>query len=706
MKKAAILVVILILLFPALDDYDSEPVESQSYPQTAFAQPEQSIPSILDAGVNKVAPDVQAELAGRADTEMITVIVAIRGQEVLADIDGRNPDERRQTVIRALQQNAERSQRAVRSLLAAKETQGLVEQVTPLWINNSLSVTASPKVIFELATRADVLHISPDRLDIVPAYQPPQPNVALVNAPSLWALGWEGQGVVVANMDSGVDANHPDLSTRWRGGSNSWFDPYGQHATPADLTGHGTQTMGVILGGDASGTTIGIAPQAQWIAVKIFKDDGSSTATAIHQGYQWVLDPDGNPATNDAPQVVNNSWAIATPGCNLDFQPDLQALRAAGIVPVFAAGNYGPAAGSSRSPANNPEALAVGAVNNSNLIYGLSSRGPSACGDGTAVFPDLVAPGVNILSSDLFSLYTTASGTSMAAPHVAGGLALLLSAFPNLTANQQEEALRQTAVDLGSAGPDNTFGNGRLDILAAYEWLDSGGGDPTPTPTATSTPTATPSATPPPDDLIFSDSFESGDFSSWTAVVDRDGDLMVSETAVLVGARGMAALIDDKRAMYLRDDSPQSEPRYRVGFYFDPNSLTMAGGNMHRLLAGRNATADIFNLDIRYRGGAYQIRGGLRTDAGTYAYTAWYALSDAPHAIELDWQAAAGPGSSDGYLSLWLDQTLQQTKGGIDNDTYRIEEVRLGPQSGLDSGTAGTELFDEFISRQGSPIWP
>ena len=210
-------------------------------------------------------------------------------------------------------------------------------------------------------------------------------------------MGYTGQGIVVASMDSGVDLTHPELSSRWRGGTNSWYDPFGQHpTTPFDTSGHGTWTMGVMVGGDSGGTSIGVAPGAQWIAVKIFNDQDASTATAIHLGYQWLLDPDNNPATADAPQVVNNSWAYGAPGCNLEFEPDFQSLRAAGILPVFAAGNGGPYTSSSYSPANNPSAFAVGSINNNDLIYSLSSRGPSNCGGTTDVFPDLVAPGVNI----------------------------------------------------------------------------------------------------------------------------------------------------------------------------------------------------------------------------------------------------------------------------------------------------------------------
>ena len=349
-----------------------------------------------------------------------------------------------------------------------------------------------------MAAQPDVLSVSPDAIDVVPVsaavpdLSNPQPNIALISAPALWSMGYTGQGVVVASLDSGVDLSHPELAVRWRGGSNSWFDPFGQHpTTPTDLSGHGTWTMGALVGGDASGTSVGVAPGAQWISVKIFNDQGSSTATAVHQGYQWLLDPDNNPATADAPQIVNNSWAFGVPGCNLEFEPDLQALRAAGILPVFAAGNYGSSPSTSTSPANNPSAFAVGAINNNGLIYSLSSRGPTDCGGSTGAFPEVVGPGVNINTTDLGGFYTTASGTSLSAPHIAGGLALLLSAYPNLTASQQESALISSAVDLGAVGPDNTYGFGRVDLYAAFQWLAN---PPVPTDTPTLEPTATETA--------------------------------------------------------------------------------------------------------------------------------------------------------------------------------------------------------------------
>src|SRR5262245_17403837 len=225
--------------------------------------------------------------------------------------------------------------------------------------------------------------------------------------------------------------------------------------------------MGVMVGGDSGGSSVGVAPDATWIAVKIFNDRGTATSSGIHQGFQWLLDPDGNPATADAPAVVNDSWTMSTSGCVLDFQPDLANLRAAGIRPVFSAGNYGPLSGSSRSPANNPEAFAVGATDNADAIYTYSSRGPSPCGQ--PAYPQLVAPGVGIHTTDLYGLYADQTGTSVAAPHVAGVLALLLQAFPGMSADRQAAALESGAVDLGTVGADNTYGYGRLHPLAAYQ---------------------------------------------------------------------------------------------------------------------------------------------------------------------------------------------------------------------------------------------
>ncbi len=443
----------------------------------------------------KLDPQVQTILAGMQPAAMTTVIVTLAQQADVGAVKGRSRAERQRGVITALRDHASITQRGLRALLETRRSQGRVSRILPFWVFNGLAVTATPDVIRELAAHPDVFSITPDEISIVPvaesvsaaASNPPSPNLTLINAPALWSMGYFGQGVVVANLDTGVDVTHPDLAGRWRGGANSWFDPYGQHPTlPFDASGHGTWTMGVMVGGDAGGIAVGVAPQAKWIAAKIFNDAGGATTSAIHQSYQWLLDPDGDPNTPDAPQVVNNSWAYGSVGCNLEFQQDLQALTAVGILPIFAAGNNGPGNNTSVSPANYPEALAVGAINNTNQLYAYSSRGPSACGEPSTTYPDIVAPGVAIRSTDLYGMYVSSTGTSLAAPHVAGSLALLLSAFPTLTVDLQRSVLISTSVDMGTPGPDNAFGAGRLNVLSAYNSLLN-----TLPPTTTGAPNAT-----------------------------------------------------------------------------------------------------------------------------------------------------------------------------------------------------------------------
>jgi len=434
---------------------------------------DERLPGVVEHSGDWLAVEVAQS---RAATTMRTVIVTLRRQASLPEASSLDSADRQRQLIERLQATAGSAQEPIRTLLEARRAEGRVSQIVPFWIFDGLALTATPEVIAEVKARPDVLRVTPDEITIVLTSArhggAPQANLSAINAPALWSMGFFGQGVVVANMDTGVDISHPELASRWRGGDNSWFDPYGEHpGAPADRNGHGTSCMGIIVGGDASGTAIGVAPQAQWIAVRIFDDDGAATATAIHLGFQWLLDPDGDPRTADAPQVLSNSWDLGAPGCSIEFQLDSRALRAAGILPIFAAGNAGPGEATSVSPANNPEAFAVGAVDNSGRVYGYSSRGPSACDGGQAVYPSLVAPGVGVKTTDLHGFYDTFTGTSLSAPHVAGALALLLSAFPNLGVSEQEAVLTGTAVDRGDPGPDNIYGAGQLDVLAAYRLL-------------------------------------------------------------------------------------------------------------------------------------------------------------------------------------------------------------------------------------------
>lgn len=427
------------------------------------------------AGGGRIHPELLSRLQGAAPAEEIALIVTLGDPPDFLQFAHGDKLDRRTQISRELRASAEAAQRPLREFLLRLEGR----RIKPLWIMNGMAVTLRAEHIRKLAARPEVGSV---RLDGVLPLPPPLPaaaavpewNLATIEAPSLWARGYTGTGVVVAGMDTGVDLQHPDLGLRWRGGSNSWYDPYGEHGAPYDHHGHGTRTMGVMVGGAAGGSAIGVAPGADWIAVKVFNDAGVATESGIHLGFQWLLDPDGDPATDDLPDVVNISWGLdaRVNECVPVFQSDIQALKAAEVAVVVAAGNAGPAAATSVSPANYPESVAVGSVDATLLVAAESSRGPSAC-DG-AIFPAMVAPGVNVRTADL-SLgganpdpYIAVAGTSIAAPHVAGAMALLLSADPGLSVGELEEALRESATDLGVPGADHDSGFGLLNVMNAY----------------------------------------------------------------------------------------------------------------------------------------------------------------------------------------------------------------------------------------------
>ncbi len=275
---------------------------------------------------------------------------------------------------------------------------------------------------------------------------PASPAVQAVGAPEAWRAGYAGQGVTVAIVDTGVDGLHPDLAGSFRGGSADWFDVHGEHRQPMDRHGHGTQIAGLVTGAGASGQTLGVAPQAKWIAARVYNDRHVGRLSHLHRIMAWLLDPDGQPSTPDAPQIVLNAWGLGDrPGvCDDEFASDLRWLRAAGMHVVFAAGNGGPMDNSSVSPANNRGALAVGALDGTGQPALFSSRGVSACD--ARPYPDVAAPGELVRTTDLsvagVPVTTLGTGTSYAAALVGGQLALLWQARPTLSTADREALLR------------------------------------------------------------------------------------------------------------------------------------------------------------------------------------------------------------------------------------------------------------------------
>jgi hypothetical protein len=226
--------------------------------------------------------------------------------------------------------------------------------------------------------------------------------------------------------------------------------------------------------------------------------------------------------------------------------------------------------------------------------------------------------------------------------------------------------------------------------------------------TPIATQSATPSATSSPGDLIFSDGFESGNLAAWTSGTVDGGDLSVSPAGALRGSQGLQALIDDNNPLVVIDERPSAETRYRVRFHFDPNSIPMALGNAHLILVGLGGNGNmlVLQLELRFQSAGYEVRALLANDAKGSSSTGWIPISDAPHALELDWRAATAVGANNGGLTFWIDGVQRADVTGVDNDTRRIDQVRLGAVSGIDNGTRGTYFLDAFESRRSTYIGP
>jgi len=226
-----------------------------------------------------------------------------------------------------------------------------------------------------------------------------------------------------------------------------------------------------------------------------------------------------------------------------------------------------------------------------------------------------------------------------------------------------------------------------------------------PTPTPTLPPTPTPSPTPSPD-LIFADGFESGNLAAWSSSTTDGSNLSVGSGEALVGTQGMQALINDTNAIFVTDNTPNAEGVYNARFYFDPNTITMASGDNHFILYGYSGTKAILRVQFRFSSGAYQLRAGLQNNGATWTDTSYVPISDAPHEIEVDWQAATGSGTNNGGLTFWIDGAQVSAVSGIANDTLKIDSVRLGAVNAIDAGTSGTEFFDEFESHRQTHVGP
>lgn len=399
--------------------------------------------------------------------------IAIGGEPV-------GPPATREDLVRDLQETARRSQAGILSFLGKAGLAGplAVREATPLWLVDRIVVTATPEVVEALRRRPDVASVTEAHpIDLIapveeedadaPSADELTYGLRKVHAPEAWADGARGAGVLVGHLDTGVYGDHPDL----RGKVVLFKDFFGSTSgQPFDGQGHGTHTAGTIAGGGAESTKVGVAPDARLVVGRIFNNSGTTTDVIILKAMNWIADPDGDPATADAPRLVSNSWGEGkrTDQTGGPLWDACQRWVDLGILPVFAAGNSGPF-GKVGIPAGFPHALAVGSTNSWNWISFFSSKGPVTWEGQTFTKPDVVAPGSGVLSCKDKGGYAKMSGTSMACPHAAGVAALAFGANPNLTVKQMVDVLEKTAQDLGGAGSDNTYGWGLLDARKAVQ---------------------------------------------------------------------------------------------------------------------------------------------------------------------------------------------------------------------------------------------
>lgn len=409
--------------------------------------------------------------------------------------------DRHATVVGQLNAMADATQRDLLDTLADLHDAGDVIEYRSFRVANIINVVANPSVVEMIADRDDVAMVYLDYpIELIAPVQSkadgsvltdraPEPGVVAVRAPEVWDMGFTGAGILVSNLDTGVDGDHPALASRWAGVADpryaghpewAWFDPYNyQNDFPYDNGGHGTHTMGSVCGG-LPGDEVGVAPGAYWMAAAPIDRGGGvdQTVADVLESWDWIVDPDGDPNTVwDVPHTNSNSWGVTTghgyPPCDELFWSYVDACEAAGIMIIFSAGNEG--TGGLRRPSDRAttdyNVMAVAAVDANTAgwpIASFSSRGPTYCtpDETAAIKPDIAAPGVDVRSSVPGGGYSYYSGTSMASPHVNGVAALIFEACPDLSIEEVKEIIYQTAYDLGDPGEDNAYGWGMID---AYE---------------------------------------------------------------------------------------------------------------------------------------------------------------------------------------------------------------------------------------------
>jgi subtilisin family serine protease len=470
--------------------------------------------------VSAISPEPPDKVSQRAwsatQSDRADVLIYAKGYPDLSPAHSlKTKEEKTRFVVRTLLAHADRSQVQLRRDLDAR-----LLPSTSLWVSNALWVKRATRADLQwLAARSDVARVELDEKsrgldggqttddDVRSSFvgHPASPSsiewgVQKVKAPLVWSMGYSGTGIVIANLDTGVKWDHNALKPNYRGWNGvtvnhnyNWYDPTEGITTPVDINRHGTHTTGTSVGDDGAGNQIGVAPGASWIACRNMFGPSAVGSVALYTAcFQFALAPTdvtgNNPDPNKGADITSNSWGcdpnFGEVGCEVPSAliTVTQALRSAGVMIVASAGNGGNGGVCSsvaHAPATLDQSFSVGATDINDNIATFSSRGPSALTG--KIEPDVVAPGLNVRSATNASTssYVELSGTSMAAPHVAGVVALLWSAMPSLRGNISvtEQILHETATPItttescenvsGGSIPNNTFGYGLVNAHAA-----------------------------------------------------------------------------------------------------------------------------------------------------------------------------------------------------------------------------------------------
>ena len=469
----------------------------------------------LNAGA--MGADLYREIEQSAPEDFHEVFVLMKDR---VDVDayqalslraGISQAQRTMGLLQELQSKAAKVQAPVLEIVRASRNVEAAS-IEQFWAVNAIYIKAQKSLIALLSQRPDIAWIEKNEileLSDAPAFESPampvpngrEPGLDAIRAPALWALGYTGYGRKVLVVDSGQDPDHPALRNQFAYHNAPLAQVYLSTAVPDFCDSHGTGVASAAVGLDAvTRDTLGAAFNAQWMGGPFSNLRNIETDEfCVYKGavrdvvsvLQWALNPDGQISTvNDIPDVINNSYGRTitnTAECS-QVWPDLfRSLDAAGIAIVFSAGNNGPDPGSVGLQASvsisDVVPFSVGAVTSASGIANFSSRGPSQCTNllnpTLDIKPEVVAPGSGVRVASTGRVpYTTTSGTSFSAPYVSGALLLLKEAFPYLPGRELARALYNTAVDLGIAGEDNSFGKGLIDVFAAYQLLVSQGNQP------------------------------------------------------------------------------------------------------------------------------------------------------------------------------------------------------------------------------------